>query len=108
MPRSSSRLRDARKAAGLSQQALADRVGVAQQHIARWEGGAVEPKVRMAVRLSQALGTTVNALWQTDEPPSPFADATPAGRRHESERARRRREWNERQRLAETTPTGAS
>lgn len=61
MPRS--KLREARVAAGLTQQQLADRLGVPQQHIARWESDAHEPRARIAVRASEILGTTVNALW---------------------------------------------
>ena len=60
-------LREARRAAGLTQTQLADLLGVAQQHVARWETGRVEPRARIAVRVSEALGTTVNALW----PPEP-------------------------------------
>lgn len=62
------RLREARLAASLTQQALAERVGVRQQHVARWEGGAHEPRVSVALRLAAALGTTVEALWQAPEP----------------------------------------
>jgi transcriptional regulator with XRE-family HTH domain len=57
------RLRDARLAAGLSQRALAERLGVPQPVIARWETGAREPRVRAAVRVAEALGTTANAIW---------------------------------------------
>ncbi|MFP5361386.1 MAG: helix-turn-helix transcriptional regulator [Thermoleophilia bacterium] len=81
-------LQEKRLAAGLSQQALADLLGVAQQHIARWEGGKVVPNAWMAVRLSEALGTTANEVWPTQPPP------------RESEHARRRREWDARKRAA--------
>jgi putative transcriptional regulator len=60
------RLREARTAAGLTQQQLADRLGVDQAVIARWETGVQEPRVRAAVRLSEVLGTTANALWPPD------------------------------------------
>ena len=83
-------LQEMRPAAGLSQQALADLVGVAQQHIARWEQDIkpVVPNAWMAVRLSEALGTTANAIWPTQPP---------AG---ETQRARRCREYDERKRRA--------
>jgi putative transcriptional regulator len=57
------RLRDARLAAGLTQRELAERLGVEQPHIARWESGRQEPLVGMALRIAQALDTTVEALW---------------------------------------------
>lgn len=56
-------LRRARIDAGLTQQALADRVGVARPRIARWEAGGRVPKVETAVRLARELGTTVEAIW---------------------------------------------
>src|SRR5687768_10824249 len=61
------RLRAARVEAGLTQRQLADRLGVDQVMIVRWERGQVEPRVLAAVRLSEVLGTTVNALWRTNE-----------------------------------------
>jgi transcriptional regulator with XRE-family HTH domain len=60
-------LREARHSAGLTQQQLADRLGVDQAMVARWETGRVEPRVRVAVRLSELLERTVNELWPTEE-----------------------------------------
>ncbi len=97
-----SRLREARLEAGLSQQSLAERVGVRQPHVARWESGAL-PRVDTAVQLASALSTTVETLWQPSEPPSPLVVESQSPRR-ESERARRRREWNERHHPAKTAP----
>ncbi len=71
------RLREARQDAVLTQQALADLVGVAQQHVARSEQGEHEPRARMAVRVSEAVGTTVNAIWPT-EPERKRGRAVPA------------------------------
>jgi transcriptional regulator with XRE-family HTH domain len=56
-------MREARQNAGLSQQGLADRLGVHQPDVARWESGRVMPRVDTALRLAAALGTTVEALW---------------------------------------------
>jgi len=56
-------LRRARVAAGLTQKALADLLGVEQPHIARWESGTQLPRVDRAVRLASALGTTVETIW---------------------------------------------
>jgi transcriptional regulator with XRE-family HTH domain len=65
--RAQPRLREARLAAGLTQQALAARVGARQPHIARWELGQL-PRVDKAVRLAAALDTTVEAIWSTPDP----------------------------------------
>ena len=62
-------IREARKSAGLTQHQLADRLGLAQATLARYETGSREPRVRAAVRLSEALDTTVNALWPPDKKP---------------------------------------
>lgn len=72
-----SRLREARVAKGLTQQQLADRCGVPQQHIARWESDTHEPKARTAVRISEVLGTTVKALWPAAEPAGQETDTSP-------------------------------
>lgn len=59
-------LREARLSAELTQQELADRLGADQAVIARWESGVREPRVLAAVRLSEVLGTTANAIWPPD------------------------------------------
>jgi transcriptional regulator with XRE-family HTH domain len=65
------RLREARERKGLTQAQLAERLGVDQAVIAKWESGSREPRVRVAVRLSQALETTANAIWTPDNEAAP-------------------------------------
>lgn len=55
------KLKAARKAAGLSQAELAERVGCSQHHISRWEDGT-EPKARTLKKLAQALGCNMEDL----------------------------------------------
>jgi transcriptional regulator with XRE-family HTH domain len=56
-------LRSAREAAELSQTALADRVGLAANHIARLEGGAkVAPRFDTVARLAVALGLSLDDI----------------------------------------------
>ena len=55
------RLRDARKAAGLTQIALADRVGVHQTRLSQIEGGATVD-LEMRWRLAVALGVDPHRL----------------------------------------------
>jgi transcriptional regulator with XRE-family HTH domain len=43
--------------AGLTQEALAERMGTKQEVIARWEGGKVMPSTRTLARLVKATGT---------------------------------------------------
>ena len=52
-------LRHARRQAGLSQRALADKAGVAQPAIARIESGAVSPRLDTLARLLEATGWTL-------------------------------------------------
>lgn len=56
-------MRKARQKAGLSQQALADRLGVHQPTVAQWEAGRVMPRVDTAIRLAAALETSVEEIW---------------------------------------------
>lgn len=48
----------ARVRAGLTQQQLADRLGVSQSAIARWEGGSTMPSLENLNRLAVALGVS--------------------------------------------------
>lgn len=49
-----------------TQEALAERVGVTRQTIISIEGGKYNPSVGLALRLAQAFGVTVEALFQID------------------------------------------
>ncbi len=55
-----STLRRARRSAGLTQRALAARVGVAQPSVARIESGAVIPRVDTLDRLLSACGVRLS------------------------------------------------
>ncbi len=50
-------------AAGMTQQDLADRVGVTRQTILSIEKGKYSPSVGLALRLAQVFGTTVEELF---------------------------------------------
>lgn len=56
------RLAEIRGSAGLSQTALADRIGTTQQHVSRLERGGSAPSADMLVRLAAALGVSTDAL----------------------------------------------
>jgi putative molybdopterin biosynthesis protein len=63
-----SRVRQYRLAAGLSQQSLAERAGVARQAVHAIETGRYLPNTLVALRLAQALACTVEALFALPEP----------------------------------------
>ena len=57
-----SRIREARTAAGLSQQALADAVGAHQPTVAAWESDRRSLSVESLAALSRSLGRTTDWL----------------------------------------------
>jgi len=61
-------IREARLLAGLSQQELADRVGVPRSSIVRWERGTVEPGFDTARRLLRACSFDLSLVpYEPDE-----------------------------------------
>ena len=62
------RLREARKAARLSQEALAKSIGRTKSTISRWESGERNPKMFEMVELEKILGVSAeNLLYGTDK-----------------------------------------
>ena len=56
------KLKTARLAAGLTQVQLAEKVGVQQRDISRWENGLREPGVLIVKKMAQALGCSMDDL----------------------------------------------
>ena len=63
-------IRNARKAADLNQDALAERLGVAQATVCRWEDGTRSLTVSNLAAIADALGTTAADLL-ADQPSNP-------------------------------------
>jgi DNA-binding XRE family transcriptional regulator len=61
-PERGHRVAQARKRAGLTQQQLAEKVGVGRVSIARIEGGT-PPSVTLALAISREVGDSVEALF---------------------------------------------
>jgi len=61
-PERGHRVAQVRKRAGLTQQQLAERVGVGRVAVARIEAGTV-PSVALALRIARELGRPVEALF---------------------------------------------
>lgn len=57
------RLKAARAALGLTQQGLADAVGVTRQTIVAIEKGDYNPTVRLCIQICRALGKTLDDLF---------------------------------------------
>ena len=64
-----------RRAAGLSQEELAERLGVTRQAVSKWERDSAYPEMEKLARMSQLFGVTVEALLNGDPAP---AEARPA------------------------------
>ncbi len=59
------RIKSARIGAGLSQRALADRMGMSAMAIAKYEKGTVVPKSGVLIRLAEALGVQVDFFFRS-------------------------------------------
>ena len=60
--RFSEKLADQRRRQGLSQEQLADRLGVTRQSVSKWESGAAMPELNKLVALSELFGVSVDYL----------------------------------------------
>lgn len=60
----------ARRAKGLTQEALAEQVGVSAAAVSKWETGASYPDITLLPPLARALGLTVDALLDFHPAPS--------------------------------------
>lgn len=70
-----------RKEKGLTQEALANRLGVTNQAVSKWEGDVCCPDIQLLPALADALGLSLDALFgrETPEPPKeerPAEEAT--------------------------------
>ncbi len=55
-------LQSLRKARGLSQEELAERIHVVRQTVSKWEKGLSVPDADLLIRLAETLDTSVSAL----------------------------------------------
>ena len=60
-------MKDARTKAGLSQQELADKLGVSRQTINAIENGDYNPTIKLCVGICRVLGLTLNDLFWNEE-----------------------------------------
>ncbi len=81
----SEKLTDLRRRAGMSQEQLADRLGVTRQSVSKWEGGAAVPELAKLVALSELFHVSVDYLVKDymEEPESPAAGGASTARLEE-------------------------
>lgn len=65
------RIAQYRKALGLSQEALGEKLGVTRQSIYKWESDAALPEIEKLVTLSRLFGVSVGALLGVEEDTAP-------------------------------------
>ena len=83
-----------RKQNGLSQQDLADRLGVSRQAISRWETGAVQPLADSVKSLAQVFQVSTDSLLNDDlDDPTPLHPPQPAPPQEEPTPTRKHRKW---------------
>jgi len=70
---STERIREARRAAGMSQRVLAVAVGVSEDTIRRTEQGTHETGANVLGRIAQVLGVSVDDLYENATDPAPTA-----------------------------------
>ena len=58
-----------RKRCGLSQEALAEKIGVSRQAISKWETGEATPELSKLALLAKTFGMTADWLISEDDPP---------------------------------------
>lgn len=51
-----------REKRGLSQEQLADKIGVAQQHVSRWENEKHRPSVDVLIKIAAVLNCSIGDL----------------------------------------------
>ena len=86
------RIQEGRKAVGLSQESLGERLGVSRQAVSKWEADAAVPELENLIAMSRIFGVTIGALLgvepeaaepaeeeATETPGEGAEDAAPAG-----------------------------
>lgn len=72
------KLYELRRAAGLSQEELAEKLNVSRQAVSKWENGAAQPELSKLVELSRLYGVSVDELLSLEEAEKSAEDAAQA------------------------------
>ncbi|WP_308526849.1 helix-turn-helix transcriptional regulator [uncultured Oscillibacter sp.] len=71
------RIQEGRKAAGLSQESLGERLGVSRQAVSKWEADAAVPELENLIAMSRIFGVTIGALLGVEPPEAPSEGDAP-------------------------------
>lgn len=69
-------IREVRKKHGLTQQQLAERLGVAQSSICQWETGVASPTIQMVEQIAKVLNGRISELFGEKTPSCPRDTST--------------------------------
>lgn len=67
----SDRIQEFRKAKGISQEELADKIGVSRQAVSKWESGQSLPELDKIILISEYFGVTTDQLLKGADAPKP-------------------------------------
>ena len=83
----SEKLLELRRREGLSQEQLADRLGVTRQSVSKWESGAAAPELNKLIALSDLFSVSVDYLVKDrlEEPELPVTESSPSTARLEEQ-----------------------
>jgi len=65
-----------RKEKGLSQEALAEKLGVSRQSVSKWESGAALPDTDKIIAMSELFGVSTDYILKADEYETPAEDVS--------------------------------
>lgn len=68
------KLTELRRKTGLSQEQLADRLGVTRQSVSKWESGAAMPELGKLIALSELFGVSIDYLVKDGDALDPAAE----------------------------------
>ena len=71
------KLYELRRASGMSQEELAEKLGVSRQAVSKWESGATQPELSKLIELSNIYQVSVDALLSLEHAKEP-QDSSPA------------------------------
>lgn len=77
------KLYELRRASGMSQEELAEKLGVSRQAVSKWESGATQPELSKLIELSKLYSVSVDELLSLEHakpeqmPPNRRFKATP-------------------------------
>ena len=62
------RIQEGRRAAGLSQEALGERLNVSRQAVSKWEADAAIPELEKLIAMSRVFGVSIGELLGVEPP----------------------------------------